>query len=394
MKTFGELLRDYRQRRRMTQQDLADRLGLSSPYIAQMESGFKPPPPPLLVEKMASLLLLRLQEKRSFVDAAEKQRELQSLVKATRKVGYVLAGNKVCVPQKSIELRLQQELDVLFESIPNAASLHLDPMTFPGKMRSALSDLASLNSRDDLRRWTQNQIGDQPPVWLAFLGRLYGLLLLTPEEQLLCRRSSERLETMLQSRRQLNVFVHHLLQTIEEAKDRVSEQNLSEVIAPHEAWRMLNDLMEEPVQSVVETVPIQQKDGGAIRHIPIIGEIQPGCDEFDPESGLGYLGLPQDWFHPESNYEACIVRTEAYMPLGVWPGCKAVYEIDGVLENEDLVVVQLDDRLCLRKYFEMGDQILLQGGPLSRPIQIAKHTSSVHVVGVVRELISRFKEMR
>lgn len=378
----------------MTQQDMADRLGLSSPYIAQMESGFKPPPPSALVEKMASLLLLRTEEKRSFIDAAEKQRELQSLVKATRKVGYVLAGNKVCVPQKSIETRLQQELDVLFESVPNAASLHLDAMNLPGMGRSTRSELASLNSRDDLRRWTQNQIGDQPSIWLAFLGRLYGLLLLTPDEQLLCRRSSERRETMLQSGRQFDAFFQYLHQTIDEAKDEVNEQHLPEVIAPHEAWRTMDNIMEEPAQSIVETVPIQQQGGDSIRHIPIIGEIQPGCDEFEPESGLGYLGLPQDWFHPERNYESCIVRTEAYMPLGVWPGCKAVYEIDGASENEDLVVVQLDDRLCLRRYYEMGDQILLQGGPLSKPIRIAKHSSSVHVVGVVRELISRFKEMR
>jgi hypothetical protein len=85
------------------------------------------------------------------------------------------------------------------------------------------------------------------------------------------------------------------------------------------------------------------------------------------------------------------------MALGVWPGCKVIYELEGSLQNEDLVVIQQGDRFCLRKYFDLGDQILLQGGPLSRPIQVSKDQSSqssVQVVGVVRELISRFREMR
>ncbi len=397
MKAFGELLRDFRQRRKMTQQEMADRLGLSSPYIAQMESGFKPPPPQPLVEKIAVLLQLRFDEKRLFSEAAEKQRELQSLVKATRKVGYVLAGNKVCVPQKAIAYRIQQEIDDLVDSVPHSTSFAVDRIKIPGGMkilRSSTGELTNLRSRDDLRSWALTQIGDQPPVWLAFLGKLYGLLLLTPDERLLCRQPLDRREDIVQHGEDVGTFFSLLHQTIDESKDSVIEQILPDVIAPHEAWRNMDDLMGEPPQSMVETLPPQKEGGDNIRHIPIIGVIQTGSDEFEHESGLGYLGLPKDWFHPEHDYEACLVKSEAYVPLGVWPGCKAVYEIEGALENEDLVVVQLGDRLCLRKFFDLGDQILLQGGPLSRPIRVDKDHSSVRVVGVVRELISRFKEMR
>lgn len=119
MKTFGEQLRQLRLRRRLTQQEIADRLGLSSPYIAQMESGFKPPPPQTLVEKISGILQVRPDEKRLFFESAEKERELQSLVKATRKIGYILAGNKVCVPQKSVSYRVQQEVDELVDAVPS-----------------------------------------------------------------------------------------------------------------------------------------------------------------------------------------------------------------------------------------------------------------------------------
>lgn len=397
MKAFGEFLRDFRQRRRMTQQEMADRLGLSSPYIAQMESGFKPPPPQPLVDKMAILLQLRLDEKRMFGEAAEKQRELQSLVKATRKVGYVLAGNKVCVPQKSISYRIQQEIDDLIDSVPNSASFAVDRIRVPGGMktlRSTSGETANLSSRDDLRTWTLNQLGDQPPVWLTFLGRLYGLLVLTPDERLLCRQPSERRDEIIQHGEDVGTFFSLLHQTIDEAADMVNDQILPDVIAPHEAWRNMDNLMGEPSQAMVETVPPQREGSDNIRHIPIIGVIQPGSDEFEAEAGLGYLGLPQDWFNPEHEYHACTVKSEAYVQLGVWPGCKAIYEIEGAQENEDLVVVQLGDRLCLRKYFDLGDQILLQGGPLSRPIRVNKDQSSIRVIGVVRELISRFREMR
>lgn len=397
MKAFGELLRDYRQRRRMTQQDMADRLGLSSPYIAQMESGFKPPPPQLLVDKMATLLQLRLEEKRLFGEAAEKQRELQSLVKATRKVGYVLAGNKVCVPQKSIANRLQQEIDDLVESVPNTTSLVVDRIRTPGGMKSPRSSAGagfSLSSRDDLRAWTMNNLGDQPPVWLAFLGRLFGMLLLTPDERLLCRQPTERREEIIHRGGDVGAFFGLLHQTIDEARDQVEEQTLPDVIAPHEAWSNVDNATGESLQSIVETIPPQRAGSDTIRNIPIIGSIQSGADDFEPEGGLGALGLPQDWFHPERDYQAFMVKTEAYMALGVWPGCKVIYELDGSVRNEDLVVIQQGERLCLRKYFDLGEQILLQGGPLSRPIQVAKDDLSVRVVGVVRELISRFREMR
>ncbi len=393
MKAFGELLRDFRQERRMTQQEMADRLGLSSPYIAQMESGFKPPPPQPLVEKLSALLQLRFDEKRTFVESAEKQRELQSLVKATRKVGYVLAGNKVCVPQKSIAYRIQQEIDELVDSVPLSTSFSVDRIKSAKGNRSTNIG-KNLRSRDDIRSWALTQVGDQPSNWLALLGKMYGLLLLTPDEQLLCRQSSDIRDNIVNHGEDVGTFFSILHQTIDEAKDQVNEGILPEVIAPHEAWRNMDDLMGTPPDSAVETIPKQLEGGDNIRHVPVIGVINTGSDEFEHETGLGYVGLPMDWFNVEHEYEACAVKSDAYVALGVWPGCKAIYELDAPVENEDLVVVQLGDRRCLRKYFDLGEQIMLQGGPLARPIQVSKGQSSINVIGVVRELISRFKEMR
>ncbi|MEW6238746.1 MAG: helix-turn-helix domain-containing protein [Candidatus Omnitrophota bacterium] len=393
MKTFGELLRDFRQRRKLTQQDLADRLGLSSPYIAQMESGFKPPPPNVLVDKMLGILQLSFEEKRRFQEFAEREREVQSLTKATRKIGYVLAGNKVCVPQKIVSYRTQQEIDDLVDTIPHTVVFSIDVSGKVGPYRgSGAADV--LKNHDDLRSWALTEMGDQPHHWLAFLGMMYDILLLTPDERLLCRQPSGRRKEIANLSNDIGKFFSGFRAVIEESRQQAEEQKLPNVIAPHDAWQNIDEMLGLPGEANVEMVSGSSREDGAILNIPIIGEIPPGSDEFEERHDLGLIGLPRDWFDGNKRYEACFVQTDAYVSLGVWPGCKAIYELNAPVENEDLAVVQLGDRRCLRKYFDMGEQIFLQGGPLARPIHVSKTETSVQVVGVVRELVSRFKELR
>jgi len=393
LKTFGELLRDYRQRRKLTQQDLADRLGLSSPYIAQMESGFKPPPPNVLVDKILVILQLSFDEKRRFQEFAEKEREVQSLTKATRKIGYILAGNKVCVPQKIVSYRTQQEIDDLVDTIPRTAVFSIDVSSKEGISRGT-GAAEVLKNHDDLRSWALTEMGDQPHHWLAFLGMMYDILLLTPDERLLCRQPSGRRKEITVYMNDVGKFFSGFRSVIEESRLRAAEQKLPEVIAPHEAWQNIDEMLGLPASTDVELVSAAGGEDGAILNIPIIGEIPPGSDEFEERRDLGLIGLPRNWFDGAKRYEACFVQTDAYVSLGVWPGCKAIYELDAPVENEDLAVVQLGDRRCLRKYFDMGEQIFLQGGPLARPIHVSKTETSIRVVGVVRELVSRFKELR
>ncbi len=389
MKSFGELLKEYRQRRKLTQQDFADRLGLSSPYIAQMESGFKPPPPPILVDKMSSILHVSGEDKRGFLEAAEKEREVQSLTKATRKIGYLLAGNKVCVPQKAVSYRTQQEIDELANAIPRHLNFSID---VPALSTRKGTHQTLMNS-DDIRSYGLAELGEQPSHWLSFLGQMYDILLMTPDERILCRQPSARRKKLLETTHDAGKFFQIFKSTIDEACRLADEQKLPDVIAPHEAWQNIDETLGPPPPKEVETVS-KKVENGEIREIPIVSSIPAGSDEFDERTDLGFIGLPKNWFNSESDYEACFVQTDAYVSLGVWPGCKAIYEVDSSLENEDLVVVQLGDRRCLRKYFDMGTQILLQGGPLSRPIRVNKGEGSVQVIGVVKELVSRFKELR
>ncbi len=379
----------------MTQQELADRLGLSSPYIAQMESGFKPPPPNMLVDKITNLLHLKYEERKRFIESAEKQRELQSLVKATRKIGYILAGNKVCVPQKAVSYRVQQEIDELVDAIPRTISFVVDHFDGVHQSHRAHSTLQNLKTHDDIRSWALTELGDLPSVWLAFLGGLYDVLMLTPDERLLTRHDTKQRESILSNAIEVGTFFGLLRDTIEDAKHKAVDHILPDVIAPHEAWRKMDEVLGEPPN--VELIPKQiegKGDGESIRSIPVVGEIKPGTDEFDEAERHEFLGLPIDWFNTNREYEACFVQSDAYVSIGIWPGCKVVYELDGNVDNEDIVVARIGDRRCLRKYFDMGEQMMLLGGPLSRPIQVAKSESSVQVVGVVREMISRFKEMR
>ena len=377
----------------MTQQEIADRLGLSSPYIAQMESGFKPPPPEAIVEKMSRILRLNFHESRQFMDSAEAERELQSLVKATRKVGYILAGNKVCVPQKSVAFQSQKEIDLLLEAIPPEVSFHLDLSRL--RLRPSLlhEGPISLTTPDELRNWTLSELGDRPSVWLAFIGLLYDVLILTPDDRLLCRNASQARLEITKYGRDVGVFFQNLARVIDNANAMANEQHLPDVIAPHEAWKEIEELLgNEPVQPMERILP--RRDDGTIRQIQVISQVPPGAEHLEPQAGLGTLGLPSDWFKPDGRYEACLVQSDAYVSLGVWPGCKAVYEVDGLVENNDLVVVFIGDRLYIRRFYDMGESIMLQGGPLSKPMQIKKEENTVRITGVVRELIARFKDVR
>lgn len=392
MKHFGELLKEHRINRNMTQQEIADRLGLSSPYIAQMESGFKPPPPQLLVEKMTLIMQLSYEERRDFIESAEKERELQSLVKATRKVGHILAGNKVCTPQRSVSNRIRQEIDDIMDAIPRNLHFSIDLSSLG--FTSSRGFNQSLNNVEEIKEWMLKEFGEKPAVWLVFLGIMYEVLILTPDERLLCRQPSEKRSTLIDNANNIKSFVQLLGNSVKEAKDMADEQKLPNVIAPHEAWRNIDEALGNESRAIVETIPKQMENGDSILNIPIVGIIQPGTDEFEEDDAPGFIGLPKDWFSIDKEYEACQILTDSYVNLGVWPGCKAVYELEGRIENEDLVIVRLGDRRCIRKYFDFGEEIMLQGGPLSRPERILKNDPSLRIIGVIRDLISRFSEMR
>lgn len=377
----------------MTQQEIADRLGLSSPYIAQMESGFKPPPPEAIVEKMSKILRLSPNDCRRFGESAEAERELQSLVKATRKVGYILAGNKVCVPQKTVSYRTQNEIDELVGGIPEDVTFHIDLSRVNSRNWDAMDTHPALKTADDLRSWSLSELGDQPSVWLAFLGCLYEVLILTPDDRLLCRNPKPRRQSIAKYGRDVGVLFQNLHLTIEDAIALAGEQKLPEVIAPHEAWKQIDELLGSGDDQGGERIP-RHANNHSIRTIQIVATIPAGIESLEPKAGLGTIGLPGAWFNHGSKYEACLVESDAYVSLGVWPGCKAIFEVDGDVLNEDLVVVFINDRLYFRRYFDMGGSMLLQGGPLSKPIQVKKDQPEIRITGVVRELIARFRDMK
>ncbi len=392
MKSFGELLRDFRRRLSMTQQEIADRLGLSSPYIAQMESGFKPPPPETIVQKLGKIMRLSPEDTQRFREAAEAERELQSLLKATRKAGYVLAGNKVCVPQDSVRFCMNLELDKLIEAIPNDVTFHLDLTRSQTKYWDSNTHGSSLTSKKDIHAWALSALGDHPAVWLTFLGQLYDVLILTPDSRLLCRTPSKKRQGISKFGRDVGIFFQNLSHTIQEAGDRAAEQNLPNVVAPDENWQKIDQALGSDGE---RTERVTNRAEAGIREIPITRAILEGTDYLQEQSGLGTLGLPNEWFQNSKDYEACVVHSDAYVSLGVWPGCKAVYELGGQAVNEDLVVVSINNRLYFRRYFDMGDNVMLQaGGTMARPEQYKKNDDTIHITGVVREMVARFRDVR
>lgn len=71
---FCEHLTYYRERARMTKTALAEKVGVTPPYIMDIESGKKKPPSIIRVNEMARALSLSTNERQSFVDAAMEER--------------------------------------------------------------------------------------------------------------------------------------------------------------------------------------------------------------------------------------------------------------------------------------------------------------------------------
>jgi transcriptional regulator with XRE-family HTH domain len=57
--TFGAFLRDQREKQGLTLRKFAERCGVATSYVSNIESGSMPPPSAPIIERMASILRLR-----------------------------------------------------------------------------------------------------------------------------------------------------------------------------------------------------------------------------------------------------------------------------------------------------------------------------------------------
>ena len=67
-KNFGQFISDLRIRHSMRSQDLADRVGISRPYLSQLEHGVRLNPDPAVIMKIAKALDLTQEEAAELFD--------------------------------------------------------------------------------------------------------------------------------------------------------------------------------------------------------------------------------------------------------------------------------------------------------------------------------------
>ncbi len=85
-RSFSQVIRDYRQRKGLTQRELAAKVEVTSSYICALEKGDKPPPPYWTVEALAKALDL---DPEWLWDIARREREERA-----RKLAYRTALRK------------------------------------------------------------------------------------------------------------------------------------------------------------------------------------------------------------------------------------------------------------------------------------------------------------
>lgn len=383
MARFGELLKRYRNRAGLTQQQLGNRLRLSSPYIAQIESGIKPPPPTDIVERKVHALRLSEQESEEFLDLARVERGRQSLAKATRKLGYTLSGNDVLVSEIAISRAIREELNDIFEE---ARSQSVRGMFVGGLDRTQIVSLGNdapiLRSCDEMIAWLLDYLGGESQTGLVFLSLLYGELQLADSDHLLCRNPSPLRDTIEKEQGDPGLLVARLKSTIDKAREGPSERRPPDVI---------------PIGEAPADQTPSSDQAAANRHIPIIGVVEPGSDAVVACEHRDPVEIPRSWLDEGAEYQAIEVQSVAFEGFGIWPGTKILFELDAESEADDIVVVQMRDHMTImtvKMRMAKEGTLILQGGGRSAPVVYVNREDEATILGVVRQFVSSFRDMK
>lgn len=111
--TYGELLKDWRNRSHLTQQELSERAGCSSSYIAHIESQLKSPSLDLALA-IANVLNLNPEEQNQFfdaIDSASRQRTEQRRTTRGLALRGLLRGRKATTKQAQEATSESEDID-------------------------------------------------------------------------------------------------------------------------------------------------------------------------------------------------------------------------------------------------------------------------------------------
>ena len=379
VRSFAELLKKYRADTGLTQQQLGDRLKLSPPYIAQIESGLKPPPQSGIVSRMAEVFRLDENRARELGEIAEYEREHQSLIKATRKLGYAVSGNHILVPERMIWRAVDRELSVLFKRTGEEAKQGMFVAGIgDGDWVQPGGNSPIIRSRVEMKAWLLDYLGDEPSIGLAFLGTLYAKIRLTEESLMLDEPTGLR-ERILSQIDDPGVAMGLLKSAIDQAKELIQRREHPNVLQG-----------DDPGAPVVK----QPSAGPGLSTVPVVAVLEEGEDQLYAMETGELVELPSSWLVEEGEYQAIAINGGALTGLGLWPGSRAIMQFGAVPKNEDLVLIRIAGELHIKRYFALGMDLFLQGGGPSNPTLQIRRDEGAEVMGVIRQLISRFGDLR
>ncbi len=382
MGRFAELLKSHRRRAGLTQQQLGDKLRLSSPYIAQIESGLKPPPPPELIEKQADVLRLNAREKEEFIRCARAEREIKSLEKATRKLGYALAGNNVLISEAAISDAIKKELRELFKESEEESERGMFVGGYSIPENVALEGVPILRHRGEMEAWLHDYVGDEPQVGLKFLSMLYEMIQLVNPEEIACHKPTPLRKTIEEERCEPGRLLARLKSTIDKAREELGLRS-----APH-----VVPVGEQPVK-----LDTASEQAAANRYIPVVGVVEAESDAIVPTVESEPVEIPRSWLDDAVEYRAVEVRSDAFEGFGLWPGTTLLYEVGAEPSTDDIVVIELDGRvtiLVVKARLEGEGNMILQGGGRSAPVVYLDRNDNAEITGVVRHFMSTFRDMK
>ena len=384
MPRFAKILKKHRHSAGLTQQQFGDRLRLSSPYIAQIESGLKPPPSAELIEKMAQVLRLSDQETHSFRDLALNERGHQNLMKATKKLGFALSGNNVLVPELGITGAVHHVLLEMFKQAENEAKRG----AFVGGLTMAndsIDDEAPpiLRHRGEMLEWLMDYMGNEPHTALVFLSLLFEDLELRDATHLTCNTPTPLRRTIDEEKNDPGRLLARLKSIIDKARTQKPGRSSPHVIS------VSND-------SESQEHRISNRTEGN-RYIPVIGAIESGSDTVLCNGDLDPVEIPRSWLNDEADYRAIRVLSDVFEGFGIWPGTTVLYEMDANPSSDDIVVIKSNDELTMMTVkMRMKDQgnMILQGGGRAAPVMYLNQEEEATIIGVVRHLMSTFRDIK
>jgi repressor LexA len=94
--------------------------------------------------------------------------------------------------------------------------------------------------------------------------------------------------------------------------------------------------------------------------IPVLGIVAAGAPVMAEEQWDGLVRLPRSLLKNQGDYFALTVRGDSMEGAGIMEGDTAIVEKQGNLRNGEIVVVQIDNRVTLKRIFWEHDRIRLQ----------------------------------